>query len=114
VRAYLQTADAVVMPFRDGASYRRSSLTSAIDCGAAIVTTTPAVKTPTFRNGKNLLLIPPGDSPALTAALARLYNNPSLQGTLRAGAITLSREFSWPRIVAAYEAFYRRLVEESV
>jgi len=114
VRAYLQTADAVVMPFRDGASYRRSSLTSALDCDAAIVTTTPAVPTPTFRDGENLLLVPPGDSPALTTALTRLYNNPSLGETLRAGANALSHEFSWPRIVASYQTFYRRFIEESV
>ena len=113
VRAYLRTADAVVMPFRDGASYRRSSLTSAIDCGTAIVTTIPTVETPTFIDAENLMLVPPNNSPALTAALTRLYNNPSLQQTLRAGAAKLSREFSWPRIVTAYQEFYRRLVEES-
>ena len=101
------------MSFRDGASYRRSSLTSAIDCGAAIVTTAPAVETPTFRDGENLILVPPEDSPALTTALSSLYNNPSLQQTLRAGATQLRHEFSWPRIVVAYESFYRRLIEES-
>lgn len=113
VCAYLRTADAVVMPFRDGASYRRSSLTSALGCEAAIVTTTPAVITPAFRDRENLLLVPPGDSPALTAALAHLYNNPSLGVTLRAGAANLSQTFSWPRIVAGYQAFYRHIVEES-
>ncbi|MEL6272533.1 MAG: glycosyltransferase family 4 protein, partial [Chloroflexota bacterium] len=61
VRGYLTTADAVVMPFRDGASYRRSSMIVAIHMGCAIVTTTPVVDVPAFKHEENLLLVPPNE-----------------------------------------------------
>ena len=109
VRAYLTTADAVVMPFRDGASYRRSSMIVALHHGCPVVTTQPAVNVPAFVDGENLLLVPPGSVQDLTAALARLYNNPSLNRTLREGALKLSETFSWAHIVDSYEAFYRHI-----
>ena len=112
VRGYLTTADAVVMPFRDGASYRRSSMIVAIHHGAAVVTTQPSVDVPAFINGENLLLVPPNDVLALTAALAELYNNPALNQKLREGALALSREFSWERIVSAYETIYQQVTED--
>lgn len=109
LRAYLTTADAVVMPFRDGASYRRSSLIIAIHYGCAVVTTQPTVDVTTFRNGENLLLVPPDDSQALTEALHRLYNKPSLNQTLRRGARDLSTVFGWSYILDTYEDIYRRV-----
>ena len=114
VRGYLASADAVVMPFRDGASYRRSSMIVALHHGAAVVTTRPAVDVPAFRDGENLLLVPPRDSQALTRALYRLYNNPSLRRQLRQGALELNTVFSWAHIVTRYQAFYRQVVEDTV
>ena len=112
VRAYLRSADAVVMPFVDGASYRRSSLIVALHHGAAVVTTQPQVKVPSFRHGENLWLVPPANSPDLTEALQHLYNNPSLNRRLRRGALELSQEFRWERIVTNYSAFYRQVLED--
>lgn len=113
LRAYLTTADAVVMPFRDGASYRRSSMIIAIHYGAAIITTTPNVAIPAFQHEENLLLVPPNNVQALTDTLTHLYNNPSLNQTLRRGALELSHEFSWERIVSGYEAFYQRIAKSN-
>ncbi|MEM6281017.1 MAG: glycosyltransferase family 4 protein, partial [Chloroflexota bacterium] len=113
LRALLTTADAVVMPFRDGASYRRSSMIVAIHMGCAIVTTTPVVDVPAFKHDENLLLVPPNNVPALTDALIRLYNNPSLRQTLRNGALELSAEFSWERVTRSYIDFYRKIIEDT-
>lgn len=112
LHAYLTTADAVVMPFRDGASYRRSSMIIAVHYGAAIVTTTPAVGIPAFRHGENLLLVPPGDVQALTETLAHLYNKPSLNRALRTGALALAETFSWANIVNNYEGIYQRVTPQ--
>ncbi len=114
VRGYLTTADAVVMPFRDGASYRRSSMIVAIHHGAAIVTTQPIVDVPAFVDRENLRLVPPNNVPALTDALTDLYNNPALNQTLREGALALSEEFSWARIVSSYEAIYQQVIKDFV
>ncbi|MEO0562767.1 MAG: glycosyltransferase family 4 protein [Chloroflexota bacterium] len=114
LKAYLQTTDVVVLPYRDGASYRRSSLTTAIDAGAAVVTTTPAVNVPTFRDRENMRLVTPNDTAALTNALRELYNNPPRLASLRRGALILRHEFGWARITDAYIDFYRQVTEESV
>jgi glycosyltransferase involved in cell wall biosynthesis len=113
VRAYLQSANVVVMPFRDGASYRRSSLISAIESKCAIVTTAPVVSVPTFINGENMLIVPSDDVPALTSALEHLYNNPALREHLREGTTILSKTFSWDQIVASYTNLYREVIESN-
>ena len=113
VGGYLRSADTVVLPFRDGASYRRSSLTSAIAQAACIVTTTPAVDVPAFKDGVNMRLVPPGDVPALTEALIGLYNRPAMRDTLRAGASELRAVFGWTGIVTAYRSFYREIIESA-
>ena len=98
VSAYLTAADAVVLPFRDGASYRRGSLMAAIRHGCAIITTQPAVSVPAFRHGENMLLFPPGDIEALTQCIRELAAG--LYPGLGAGAAALSSQFDWNQIAA--------------
>lgn len=114
VQAYLTTADAVVLPYRDGASYRRGTLMAAIHYGCTIVTTLPQVPIPDFIDGENLLMVPSGDTQALTAVLIRLYNAPALHQTLRSGTLRLSRLFAWDAIAADYVDFLQRIIEDSV
>jgi glycosyltransferase involved in cell wall biosynthesis len=111
VAAYLQAADVVVLPYLDGASYRRSSLMVALAQGCAILTTKPGVSIPTFRDQDNLLMVQPGNVPALTAALQVLYRDVELRNRLRAGAAALQvTEFAWDRITAAHINFYQQVL----
>jgi glycosyltransferase involved in cell wall biosynthesis len=110
VGAFLTAADAVALPFRDGASYRRGSLMAAIRYGCAIVTTTPAVEIPTFRDGENLLLCPPDDARALASALRRLHETPDFRASLRREVARLTREFDWNLIARDTVQFYETLL----
>lgn len=110
VSAYLQSADAVVLPFADGASYRRGTLMAALGAACAIVTTQPSVPISTFAHAQNMLLTPIGDVPALTDALITLYNNPSLRQHLKAGASTLAQQFDWRVIGSDYANFYATIL----
>ncbi len=105
VSAYLTAADVVALPFADGASYRRGSLMAAIEHGCAIVTTTPPLPIPTFRDGENMLLVPPCDE-ALAAALHHLYKSPEARAHLRRGAAALAHQFEWPQIAQATVNLY--------
>ncbi|HYO89857.1 MAG TPA: glycosyltransferase, partial [Candidatus Limnocylindrales bacterium] len=110
VDALLQHADAVALPFLDGASLRRGSLLAALRAGCAIVTTTPTVRVEAFSDEDSMLLVAPGDTAALNTALARLAADPALRTRLRAGAAKASEQFSWPAIAAAAAEFFGRVL----
>ncbi len=114
VGAYLSASDGVVLPFTDGASYRRGSLMAAIYYGCPIVTTTPQVLIPEFIPGENMLFAPLGDGLALTEILARLLKNSSMQAHLRQGAAVLAKQFDWSQIAADYIRFFNRVTGVTV
>ncbi len=101
VSAALQAADAVVLPFKEGASWRRGSLLAALRHGRPVVTTRPgpfAAPELEAAAGEGVLLVPPGDPAALAAALARLAADPTLGERLAAGARRLAAPFDWDGI----------------
>jgi glycosyltransferase involved in cell wall biosynthesis len=111
VGAYLRAADVVALPFRDGASFRRGSLMAPIHFGCAIVTTTPQVLIPEFKDGENLILVPPDDVPVLTEALQKLFESPALQDRLRTGAKNLASIFDWNRIAQRTADFFAQVIQ---
>ena len=109
VSANFLAADVVVMPYRDGASLRRTTLIAALRHGRPLVTTQPAVPLAELRDGDNALLVPPGDVTALAGAVARLAGDSHLRARLSAGAHALGRQFDWPAIARQTLDLYRRL-----
>ena len=112
VAAWLWASDLAVLPFRDGASFRRGSLMAAIQHGCATVTTTPRVTVPEFEHGHNLWLVPPDDEHALSRALSSLAASPASRGKLRLGATKLSARFDWDSIAAEYISCFKTVLEE--
>jgi len=110
--AYFAASDAVVLPFRDGASYRRSSLMAVIQHECPIVTTLPSVPINTFKNGANLLMVTPENTPALTAALQLIARDSTVRDRLRAGVHDLKQVFDWDIITRANVAFFERVVTD--
>ncbi len=118
VAAYLAAADAVVLPYRDGASWRRGSLLAALTAGVPILTTTPQPgydatgHLPSLTNGESALLVPPDDPAALAAGIARLLGDAALRARLATGASALAPAFAWPTIARRHAALYRTLHPE--
>jgi glycosyltransferase involved in cell wall biosynthesis len=106
VSAALLSADAVVLPYRDGISFRRGSLHAALAHGCPIVSTNPSVLLPELVEGENILLVPPDDPQAICQAVRRLHDDPELARRLGQGAATLARQFTWTHIA-------RRTVDEA-
>lgn len=108
VSAHLLAADCAALPFRDGASFRRGSLLAALAHGCPLITTTPAdtATAAALTAPPAALLVPPEDSAALAAGLARLANDPALQGRLADGGRALAARFSWDSIAAQHEQCY--------
>lgn len=107
VAACLNSIDLMVLPFADGASYRRGSLIAAVNQGCAILTTEPAVDVEDFAHARNLWLAPPRSAASIESALARLMSNREQLTALRAGASELSQHFDWDMIARRTIAFYQ-------
>lgn len=112
VAAWLWASDLVVLPFQDGASFRRGSLMAAIQHGCATVTTLPGVDIPEFVHGHNLWLVPTNDALALGEALRTLVASPECRDKLRQGATQLADRFDWQAIAAAYCACFEAVLKD--
>jgi glycosyltransferase involved in cell wall biosynthesis len=63
-------------------------------------------------DGRTGLVVPPGDAPALAAALGRLLRDPALREALGASARQRYREaFTTRHMVDSHQRLYRSLVE---
>lgn len=108
VSAHLLAADCAALPFRDGASFRRGSLLAALAHGSPLITTTPADPDAAamLRDGETALIVPPADSAALAAALARVAAVPALRESIGAAGRQLAAAFSWPQIARRHTQLY--------
>ena len=98
VSAHLTACDAIVLPYRDGVSFRRGSFMAALAHGCPIVSTRPAVPLPGLLDRQNIRLVPPDDPAACAAAIAEFMASPDLRQRLSEGARALSAEFTWDKI----------------
>lgn len=103
VSAHLLACDVLVLPFADGASFRRGSLLAAMEHGLPIVTTVPApaacgLGQRILKPDQHFLAVPASDPAALAEAIARLVDDPQLAARLGAEARTLAAGCSWTAI----------------
>ena len=106
VAAEFDAIDVLVMPYEDGMSLRRSTLTAALANGCAIVTTHPQGPTPELTPDVDLLLVPPRDPAKTAAAVARIAEDARLAVNLRANARQAARQFRWDVIAARHLEMY--------
>jgi glycosyltransferase involved in cell wall biosynthesis len=107
VSANLMASDVCLLPYLDGASFRRGSFMAALAHGLPIVSTLPAVETPELRQGENILLAPPDEVEALAQRVLTLMADQDLRRRLGEGARHLSRRFEWDRIARETLTLYR-------
>jgi glycosyltransferase involved in cell wall biosynthesis len=124
VSANLIAADVCVLPYRDGASYRRGSLMAALAHGLPIVSTksrptagetmprptagetSPRPATRTLVNGENIVLVPVDDPHAIADEVGRLLSDPERRTKLSDGALDLAKSFTWDRIASQTARLY--------
>ena len=68
---------------------------------------------PVFReyltSGRDALLVPVDDAPALAAALTSVLDDPNLAASLREAALATAQRFTWARSAAEHQAIYASL-----
>lgn len=98
---YLHAADVAVLPFLQGVQLNNSSLSSIAAHGLPIIGTRGPLLDSAFVHGRNILLSEPRDDQAIAKHILKLMDDPSLVGSLRAGARQLAQEwFSWDTAIA--------------
>jgi len=106
VSAAFHCADVCLLPYQDGASYRRGSFMAALAHGMPIVSARPVVPYPDLVAGETLLLAPPDDIPGLSDAVERLLLDEKLRRRLGENARHLSGKFTWDALAAAHLQAY--------
>ncbi|MFB3819672.1 MAG: glycosyltransferase family 4 protein [Candidatus Methylomirabilales bacterium] len=86
-----------------------NALLEAMAAGRAVVATAVGGSLEVVEDGRSGLLVPPEDPAALAAALLALLRAPERARALAEGARKRAEEFSWERMVDAYEALYREV-----
>ncbi len=109
VSANLLAADIAVMPFRDGISFRRTTLIAALAHGLPVISTTPSINLPKIVDGENVILLSPRDVGAFANAVTRVTNDPTLKTQLQTGAKKLATRFDWQSIAAETLRVYQSL-----
>lgn len=110
VSTWLQAADVLVMPYRDGASLRRGTLMAALAHCRPLITTTPATPTPELVHGRNVWLVSPDDAAGLAAAVQTLLADPALRQNLGKAAAQTSELFTWEKIAGDTAVFFQQLL----
>jgi glycosyltransferase involved in cell wall biosynthesis len=138
VSAHFLASDMCVLPYRDGASFRRGTFMAALAHGMAIVTTEDGgqetrnenrgmgkvgretrnekresgdgVRLPVLRDGENVLLVPPDDPHEIAEAVKRIASSSELRARLQQGARETAQFFTWDKIADAHLELYQKLV----
>ena len=108
----LIAADAVVLPFEQGLSERRSTFLSACSCGAAVWATEGQYTASLRLPPEAAWLTPAGDEPAAAASLEELLRELSSGPTTterRLAGVSWARERGWTYRVQALEKFLSNL-----
>lgn len=89
-------------------------LLEAMSCGLPIVASTVGGIPETVRHEINGLLVPPGDSQALVAAIRSLARDPSMRAVMgRRNAALARNRYTWEGVAARYEELYYHAVAGS-
>ncbi|HVL89685.1 MAG TPA: glycosyltransferase, partial [Actinomycetota bacterium] len=106
VAAVLGNAAVVALPALGGESFG-IVLLEAMAAGRPVVATSIPGYAAVARHEREALLVPPGDSDALAAAVATVLRDPGLGDALVDAGRRRAAEFDWDRVVEDVEKAYR-------
>ena len=105
--AWIRCVDVMSLPFRDGASLRRTSLIAGWANGVPVVTTDAQIPVDWLRGDAPAAVSPSVGPESLALTLEKVMENPRLRDDLRARGIAFAERFGWPSVVAKTLDVYR-------
>lgn len=109
ISAFLEAADMLVLPYRDGVTLRRGTLMAALVHGRPVISTHPREPVEELVHGENLWLVPREDPDALADAIRYLGGHQAMRARLAQGARHLADAFDWDTIATGTLAFFEAL-----
>ena len=107
---YLQGTDVYVTPYHDRDQITSGTLSYALGCACAIVSTPYVYATEALAEGRGLLA--EFDNPASIARCVNLYlDDPTFRHHTEERAFAYGREMAWSRVDARYAALFRQVVD---
>ena len=110
VSLFIKSSDIVVLPFDEGISLRRGSLIACIVHGKCIISTFHKFTPSLFKDGINIVLIPPKDHYTLVSKIEYLLKNQDKIEFIENNVRELSGMFTWRKIASLYEKVFKRLL----
>jgi phosphatidylinositol alpha-mannosyltransferase len=104
-----RTADVFVSPATGRESFG-IVLLEAMSAGAPIVASDIHGYKGVVRRGREALLVPPRDPKAIATSVARLLSDRDLAERMSIAGVARAEEFSWPRVTAKVEEYYRFVI----
>lgn len=110
VRGLFQQCEVAVLPYLEGTQSGVAAY--ALGIGRAVVGTDVGSLREAIRHGRNGLLVPPGDAPALADALATILGDPATSRRMAAESWSLGRnELSWAVAAQVCSELYRSCIQ---
>ncbi len=110
--SYLQACDLMVMPYRDGVSYRRGTLMAILANGRPLITTAPRETILELEHGRNVWLTPVDDVGGLRQAILSLSADKDRQTGMAAEAGKLAEQFTWDKIARRTTDFMQQIIDQ--
>jgi glycosyltransferase involved in cell wall biosynthesis len=110
---WLEAADVFVAPYRDLDRTVSGTLSYAMGAGKAIVAA-PSAYARELLAARRGMLIAPGDTPALAAALLRLLGDGALRAAYGRRAYEHTRSMVWSAVGAEYRDVFVRITRPAV
>ncbi|HEV7396246.1 MAG TPA: glycosyltransferase family 4 protein [Pyrinomonadaceae bacterium] len=105
VSRHISACDAMLQPYQDGVSGRRTSVMTALSHGVPVVTTKGTATEPVWSEGEPVLLTQAGDNPALIAATLSLLDDSRQRDSLaRAGEALYRTQFAIEQTISRLRA----------
>ncbi len=106
---YLMATDVYVTPYENPNQIVSGTLSYALGCGRAIISTPYLYARDALADGRGLL-VPFRDPPAIAEAILRVLSDVALRAQLQRKAFAFGKLMRWPRVAAAYADLFRQVV----
>jgi glycosyltransferase involved in cell wall biosynthesis len=105
LKVFLGVADLYITPYQNAAQATSGTLAYAFGCGKAVIST-PYWHAEELLSDDRGVLVPFGDSPAMTQAIIGLLKDDTRRHAMRKRAYLLGREMVWSKAAQAYMASF--------